>query len=308
VETSQTEINPPRGSFREYEHWFWSDAKVMAFSLISKTDEDPTQAAGESLYEEMWSLYKAFLAAGIATAIAYAKRRGLHKTLPEEFAAIVSLSFKEFPEQLVDPMKQALGIANAAGRATVPVAEITTSFNMVDARAVDALSRGIPLWVSEKIKRMRPEIADLVRREVLEKGVHPRDLVPALKDALNLKQKRDDLYFRFLAHNAAASARNLGVIRSMVMVGIETYIIYTQLDERVCPICAPMHGQVFRVEHAKTLLRAIDMASNPEVLADVWPWHTRTSPNRESPEDIVSFGGHVPPFHFGCRCYIYAQQ
>ena len=91
--------------------------------------------------------------------------------------------------------------------------------------------------------------------------------------------------------------------------GMKTYQINSVLDERVCDVCAYMHGQTIDVEKALTQTEDLLNADNPDDLADIAPWPDQS---KQGLEDFVQMdtdalqeaGYMVPPFHPGCRCVL----
>lgn len=89
-------------------------------------------------------------------------------------------------------------------------------------------------------------------------------------------------------------------------LGITEYQVSEQLDNRICPVCKIMHGKVFRVADARSLLNTVTRTDDPETLKSLQPWPSQTKEGLDklksmSSDELVSNGWHTPPYHPRCR-------
>ncbi len=105
-------------------------------------------------------------------------------------------------------------------------------------------------------------------------------------------------------HTSRLSA--FGYTAEASYLGITHYQINEQLDGRTCPLCAMMHGKVFKVRDARNLLDVVIRTQDPDELKSLQSWPGQSKDDLAqlgsmTPEQIVSRGWHVPPFHPRCR-------
>lgn len=105
-------------------------------------------------------------------------------------------------------------------------------------------------------------------------------------------------------HTSRLSA--FGYTAEAEYLGITTYQINEQLDGRTCPVCSLMHGKIFNVSDARTLLDVAMRTQDPDELKTLQAWPSQNAQAvkdmaQMSQKDLVSRGWHVPPFHPGCR-------
>lgn len=105
-------------------------------------------------------------------------------------------------------------------------------------------------------------------------------------------------------HTSRLSA--FGYVAEAEYLGHTYYQINEQLDGRTCPLCALMHRKSFRVSDARALLDIVVRTQDPDELKALQPWPSQSAADLKqmaqlSPEQLVSRGWHVPPFHPRCR-------
>jgi len=88
--------------------------------------------------------------------------------------------------------------------------------------------------------------------------------------------------------------------------GYEYYKVDEVLDSRTCPVCREMDGKVFPVNSARSRLEQVMGVEDPDDLRALAPWPKQDKESvdrlkKMSPEEIISSGWHVPPYHPGCR-------
>ena len=89
-------------------------------------------------------------------------------------------------------------------------------------------------------------------------------------------------------------------------LGVDTYAISEQLDNRICPVCEVMHGKTFQVADARRLLDTALRVEDPEDLKTIQPWPRQDKASVDrlrgmSTSELVSNKWNVPPFHPLCR-------
>jgi len=94
--------------------------------------------------------------------------------------------------------------------------------------------------------------------------------------------------------------------------GVARYKINEQLDIKVCPVCAEMHGKVFEVEAARESLETIIGVSDSEELKTLQQWPSQDTKSVEalkvmSANDLVKKNWHLPPYHPYCRGLLVAE-
>ncbi len=175
---------------------------------------------------------------------------------------------------------------------------------ITDSLRTRIISTGLQLIAIERAKESP---------EVLEGGTYlGRILKAAGKKASGIlpfqsfmdKQGRAEFQMASSLHTSRLSA--FGFTAEADYLGIERYKITEQLDGRTCPVCQLMHGKEFLVSDAKALLDIVIRTQDPDELKGLQPWPKQNAAALESmqalsPEELVSNGWHVPPFHPRCR-------
>lgn len=105
-------------------------------------------------------------------------------------------------------------------------------------------------------------------------------------------------------HTSRVSA--FGFTAEAMALGIEEYQLSEQLDRRICPICAIMHGKKFKVRAARDALEVVTRVADPEELRLLQPWPKGSKAALEElagldEAALVSRNWHIPPFHPRCR-------
>ena len=282
--------------------WTCSDARYRAVSLATK--QDITTQAGLALYRRIVAEYAARYALATEDVLGYLRRNGVTSVAAaEDMGRILAAHMDGLGDVLVPDVGAAAELSLVNGYSAV-VSAGANAFEMVDEHAVGWLTRNTTYWITDKSgPRLATEIADVVERKVLQQGLSTSVAGEELKKLLGKQLVRDDLYWRGLAGNAATTARNFGAVDAMQDIGARAYIIYTQLDERVCEICGSMDRMEFPVAAAVQMRDAMLATEDPALVKEIHPWHT-LSGDRSSPEAVLAMDGHMPPFHFLCRCYV----
>lgn len=105
-------------------------------------------------------------------------------------------------------------------------------------------------------------------------------------------------------HTSRVSA--FGFTAEADVLGVETYAINEQLDNKICPVCRAMHGRTFTVTSARRLLDQVLFEDNPDTIKSLQPWPSQKASNVAAmkgmtDEELINRGWHIPPFHPWCR-------
>jgi hypothetical protein len=97
-----------------------------------------------------------------------------------------------------------------------------------------------------------------------------------------------------------------GALLEAVSSGISSYRVDEQLDNRTCPVCEIMHGQVFEVRAALERVDSVLSLTDANDLKNVAPWPKQNKDSVEwlrglSSEELVKHGWDTPPYHPLCR-------
>jgi len=145
-------------------------------------------------------------------------------------------------------------------------AMIDSAFDSIDGRAVDALARYNIKLLGTVSARLLDDIKINLQAGILS----GRDIGQIALDIGEVIKPSDQDRFRFAGKKVFKTAQNrIEVItRTEVMraynqgrmhlykdMKVQKVIGYTALDERVCPVCGPLNGQVFELEEAPPLPR-----------------------------------------------------
>jgi hypothetical protein len=139
------------------------------------------------------------------------------------------------------------------------------------------------------------------------------------KDALKVKKAEPILSQEFVSfrkdgdrmlqlisslHTSRVSA--YGYTVEADILGVKTYAVSEQLDNRICPVCAVMHGKTFQVREAADALNTILATEDPEMLKILQPWPKQDAESVAALKELTSQqltakNWHIPPYHPNCR-------
>jgi len=282
----------------------WTASAVRAKALRIAAKQDVTSAAELALYRSIVGEYAARYGLATDAVLEYLRRNGVTTVAAaQDVGRLLSAHMSGLDEAVAGAVKGAAETSIVSGY--TQVLEVgAQAFELVDGGAVDWLTQHTTYWISDKSgPRLEADIASLVNRRIVEEGLSSGEAGEELAAILGDQYQRDDVYWRGLASNTASTARNFGVVDAFEDVGAERYVIFTAEDERVCPICGDLHGMEFPVSAAVEMRNAMLATGDPEQVKLVHPWHS-VAGDRSSPEAVLAAGGHMPPFHFLCRCLV----
>jgi hypothetical protein len=272
--------------------------------MRAATKADVSAQAGLALYRTIVKEYSSRYGIGVEDALGYLRRNGISThAAAEDVGRILAAHMAGLDEAVLDAVSATGELSFASGYTQVlSIGE--QAFDLVDRDAVDWLTQHTTYWIGDKSgPRLHEDIATLVRTRIVEEGLSSGEAGEELAALFGHHYNRDELYWRGLAGNTAATGRNFGSVGAFEDVGAERYSIITAEDERVCPICGEMDLMEFPVSAAVSMRNAMLATTDPTAIKDVHPWQ-RVSDDRSSPEAVLAAGGHMPPFHFLCRCLV----
>lgn len=127
-----------------------------------------------------------------------------------------------------------------------------------------------------------------------------------LRDFQSFMDASGKAYFDMVSSLHTSRVSAYGFTAEAAALGIKEYQITEQLDNRICPVCATMHGRKFKVRDARRLLEVVTRVTDPDDLKQLQPWPSQSKAEVEklaemSEEELVGKGWHIPPFHPRCR-------
>ena len=179
---------------------------------------------------------------------------------------------------------------------------VESSFNLVDKRAVDVLTRHNCFWLGEHYgKHIGPKISKITQ-QALENGLGRRELAELLQETLG-GEVGSYKYWDVVSSSALVRARSFGSIAGMEEAGITEYEILAMGDERTCEICEGMNGKIFSVSETRKVIDKVLDIEDPEKFKEAMPWQVRM-PVEMSNYSLEKSGMSLPPFHGRCRCIV----
>ena len=227
-----------------------------------------------------------------------------------------SLAYREGEVPLFEPVQKA-GDDFSFG--------IEPDFDLVDRRAVEALTREQLFWIGEHYdKNISDSIKDVATKVMLEAGLG-RDIAANMLRQLIFEKLgwvktpfgfggSSAQYFEMIVANAVTTARSHGHLRTMVDLEVSKYEIVNPMDSRTCPVCSHMNGKQFTVEQGMGIANAELKAKTPDAVKKAHPWISAEELRDISPskgqvskadsDKLAAAGIACPPFHGRCRCVI----
>lgn len=220
-------------------------------------------------------------------------------------------------DKLVDHIHYAYDMA---GKRVARKLKLPYFLTIVDVQAKNWLARDMVYWVGQFYNNhIKEAVTKTVIHYAIEEGQNAWTTGQRIKDVLAGTCKippaympksyiRAEAYWQGLAANAITRGTIFGGIEPMVQAGVTEYEILTAEDERVCPICRPMHGRKFSIEQAVRLRDKVLGAETPDDIRSIHPWPKVAEATNWSNNKLAEAGMSLPPFHFHCRCDIVATK
>jgi len=159
---------------------------------------------------------------------------------------------KRTVEQIVDHGQLAEVIAEELFEAFLTGLKLTDdleleelgSFNLPDSQAIEYF-KSQPLIVAESIAERLENRLRFELRDSITKGIS----IPKMREKIrSVMGDFTDYESDRLARTEVTNASTWGRINQMRANGRDEWKFYTALDERVCPQCGPLHGNVFDIK------------------------------------------------------------
>lgn len=151
----------------------------------------------------------------------------------------------------------------------------------IDTRAQNWMRTDTRFWLRHRWEtHTREKIKETARKVGIEQGLGRREVGRALASAFKGVCGESPYYWEVVGSSAITRARSWSSIVTLKEANIKTGTIQTAGDERVCPVCGPMHGLEIPVDdHFDQVLETLDV-DDPLKVRNVSPW-INYSPARE---------------------------
>lgn len=188
-------------------------------------------------------------------------------------------------------------------------------FGLKDNKALARLGKFDKWWVGKHFK----DDATLQVKNLFDKI--PKKVPLARKELAAYLNKnvtkivRSEAYWRLYSANALNRARSYSQMQTFVENEIKRYEVVEAGDERMCPMCDRMNGEIMEVEVAIEKWEKIDNAKKPDDIKEIMRWggaddkgvfvtvHGKKKRITEdhSAEELQAMGLDSPPYHGNCR-------
>lgn len=148
---------------------------------------------------------------------------------------------------------------------------ISADFEAIDQKLIDTFARDNNYWIGKHYTEEHLEAVKRIGARALEEGLGRDELADLFKDALG-SQFEDYRYWDVLSSTVINRSRTYSTVRSMHLIGIKEYVWMAVNDERTCPICGELDGQVFKTERIYEIIEETASLENPEDLKTTTPW------------------------------------
>lgn len=169
---------------------------------------------------------------------------------------------------------------------------ITQSMSLQDLRAIRRLGGGRVGFFTDEYGR-RSRLFDRDGRRIvnrgLAQGLPPNEISRSMRDlALARATGRSAFYYQTVAGAMVSQARSFSQLTGLRDAGITSYTWEATLDERTCPVCRFLDGQVFSVSTGLQRFAQADALAqtDPEAAANVTPWYSVVRGEEGEPDQI----------------------
>jgi len=222
-----------------------------------------------------------------------------------------------------------LGAANASSKFGLGY-----SLSLMDEAAINWAAKDNLYWVGNFYsKNLSKQLRGITTQLALKEGLGRNEAGPVLGRAINKFINEGpkeftgfripkgwigtpDQYWSALAGHIRGLSTTWGSLSSFQQVGILYFTIIATGDERMCPVCGLLDGQVYPVNYAVQLRDQMMQAESPEAVKSLNPWMKAgeiedivgrsefqgTKLNADEVRKLIDSGVVFPPFHFRCRC------
>lgn len=195
--------------------------------------------------------------------------------------------------------------------------EVTMTHQAVNGFAQMVVNRGVLYLQAQALQliALRKNMDAPTETPVMKAGVNKADIVippshdPNQRVLLPFASFMDEsgkAFFNMVSSLHTSRLSAYGFAAEADALGMTEYQINEQLDSRICPVCAEMHGKKFKVEDARRFLGVALRVTDQSEMKSLQPWPSQSKDSvaelRDmTPDDLVAKGWHVPPFHPRCR-------
>lgn len=214
--------------------------------------------------------------------------------------------------------KRASEVHHAVAKAKKPQkAEIKPHFSLPDEKAIEASTKNMLMWLGDFTDKDLPAaISGIVESTILASGTDLAVAAEQLEAALGAKfgfnsgaaaaptvptKFNGDVhdYLSVVSSYAATVSSNIGMAQGLKELGITQYTIENPEDERTCPLCGSLSGQVFETQQMLDQVDAFLGAETIDGVKAALPWATGAEADKPA---LDASGFKLPPYHGRCRC------
>jgi hypothetical protein len=182
---------------------------------------------------------------------------------------------------------------------------LSTSFNLVDRRAIGWLHQHDMYWTRTHFDREWTERIANLSEEAIKGGMSRRDAGNLFRDTLGgALQNENDHYWELVADAITTRSRSFGSIEAMVKADIMSYRWDSVVDHRTSDICQHLDGKVFEVAAAVDVRDRMIAAQAPEEAKEIMPWLKPDEVLDRSSDQLQRLGVVMPPAHGNCRARV----
>jgi len=176
-------------------------------------------------------------------------------------------------------------------------AGIKFTFDKVDVKALEAMSKNF-IWLKEDgSQRAQKQIKDAVEK-AFKGDLKIRELGAHLKEKFGSISKQSESYFQGVADHIIRQNQNIARLRQYEKSGSKYIQISAVIDSKTSDICRSMNGRVIEIAHVSSQADALLSAKNVDEKKKASAW-LKGAQFGKLP---TNFG--LPPYHFRCRTRI----
>lgn len=237
--------------------------------------------------------------------------------LNRPFNGEYDLQFKPEVEKLITELYTASAIVG--GQMANILEPSNFVFDLVDRETITQLNNIGIFWISEgATKHIVTDTVTALAKEAIEMGMG-LDAAGELfrNELLGVAIGKSEIYYNNLASIVMNRARNVARINTFSRLGITTAEWVGIPDARQCDRCFVLDGTTWQVEHLKTAVDRLLMATTPEEVIEANPFINSIDHGTDefvlnngmrvatsADTEVLAKMGVICPCHGGCRCSI----